>query len=267
MQLTFFYFLPTMLLSGFMFPFQGMPRWAQWIGEVLPATYFMRLVRGILLKGNDWVDLWPNIWPMIVFTVLVMTIAVAFYRRRWTDDEADSALHRVVMVAALAACAGDPLRPPELPAADQYTASAVTLPGPRGRHARRPGAAPGAGQRHAGGLVDAVPVAHARRPGAPGAASSPTLEQAQARLRQAQEDYTARSGAQAPRVDAKLSANRIDADPQALGLQVPLNTPFNLYLATVGVSYTFDLFGAVRRELEAQQAEVDHQRYELEAAR
>ncbi|HEY6353919.1 MAG TPA: ABC transporter permease [Burkholderiaceae bacterium] len=81
MQLTFFYFLPTMLLSGFMFPFQGMPRWAQWIGEVLPATYFMRLVRGILLKGNHWVDLWPHIWPMMVFTVVVMTFAVMFYRK------------------------------------------------------------------------------------------------------------------------------------------------------------------------------------------
>ena len=81
MQLTFFYFLPTMLLSGFMFPFQGMPRWAQWIGDVLPATYFMRLVRGILLKGNHWVDLWPHIWPMIVFTVVVMTFAVVFYRK------------------------------------------------------------------------------------------------------------------------------------------------------------------------------------------
>ena len=81
MQLTFFYFLPTMLLSGFMFPFQGMPRWAQWIGDVLPATYFMRLVRGILLKGNDWVDLWPHIWPMMVFTVVVMTFAVVFYRK------------------------------------------------------------------------------------------------------------------------------------------------------------------------------------------
>ncbi len=81
MQLTFFYFLPTMLLSGFMFPFQGMPRWAQWVGDVLPATYFMRLVRGILLKGNDWVDLWPNIWPMLVFTVVVMTFALVFYRK------------------------------------------------------------------------------------------------------------------------------------------------------------------------------------------
>ena len=81
MQLTFFYFLPTILLSGFMFPFQGMPGWARAIGEVLPATHFMRLVRGILLKGNGWVDLWPNIWPMAVFTVVVMAFAVIFYRK------------------------------------------------------------------------------------------------------------------------------------------------------------------------------------------
>ena len=81
LQLTFFYFLPTILLSGFMFPFQGMPRWARVIGEVLPATYFMRLVRGILLKGNGWSELWPNIWPMMVFTVVVMALAVRFYRR------------------------------------------------------------------------------------------------------------------------------------------------------------------------------------------
>ncbi len=81
LQLTFFYFLPTMLLSGFMFPFQGMPAWARGIGNVLPATYFMRLVRGILLKGNGWIDLWPNIWPLMVFTVIVMAFALAFYRR------------------------------------------------------------------------------------------------------------------------------------------------------------------------------------------
>jgi len=80
-QLTFFDFLPTILLSGFMFPFRGMPRWAQAIGELLPATYFMRLVRGILLKGNGWVQLWPDIWPMIVFTVALMGFAVVFYRR------------------------------------------------------------------------------------------------------------------------------------------------------------------------------------------
>ena len=81
MQLTFFYFLPTMLLSGFMFPFRGMPAWAQVVGNLLPSTYFMRMVRGILLKGNDWADLWPNIWPLIVFTVVMMSIALTFYRK------------------------------------------------------------------------------------------------------------------------------------------------------------------------------------------
>jgi ABC-2 type transport system permease protein len=81
MQLTFFFFLPTILLSGFMFPFRGMPVWAQWLGNVLPATYFMRLVRGILLKGNEWADLWPNIWPLLVFTVVMMGIAMIFYRQ------------------------------------------------------------------------------------------------------------------------------------------------------------------------------------------
>ena len=81
MQLTFFYFLPNMLLSGFMFPFRGMPDWAQAIGSVLPLTYFNRLVRGILLKGNDWPDLWPSLWPLLVFAVVVMAIAVKFYRR------------------------------------------------------------------------------------------------------------------------------------------------------------------------------------------
>jgi ABC-2 type transport system permease protein len=81
MQLTFFYFLPNMLLSGFMFPFQGMPRWAQWLGNLLPLTYFNRLVRGIMLKGNGWEDCWPSVWPLLVFTVLVMAIAVKTYRR------------------------------------------------------------------------------------------------------------------------------------------------------------------------------------------
>ena len=55
--------------------------WAQWIGNALPATYFNRLVRGILLKGNAWVDLWPNTWPLIVFTVVMMGIAMTFYRQ------------------------------------------------------------------------------------------------------------------------------------------------------------------------------------------
>ena len=81
MQLTFFYFLPNILLSGFMFPFRGMPEWAQWLGSLLPLTYYNRLVRGILLKGNDWADLWPSLWPLVVFALVVMLIAVKFYRK------------------------------------------------------------------------------------------------------------------------------------------------------------------------------------------
>ena len=81
MQLTFFYFLPSILLSGFMFPFRGMPPWAQAIGEAFPLTHFLRVVRGILLKGNDWIALWPHVWPMLVFTAIVMTIALVFYKK------------------------------------------------------------------------------------------------------------------------------------------------------------------------------------------
>ena len=81
MQLTFFYFLPNILLSGFMFPFRGMPEWAQWIGSALPLTHFNRIVRGILLKGNGWVDIWPSIWPLLIFVTIVMAIALRFYRR------------------------------------------------------------------------------------------------------------------------------------------------------------------------------------------
>jgi ABC-2 type transport system permease protein len=81
MQLTMFYFLPNILLSGFMFPFQGMPRWARFIGEALPLTHFNRLIRGILLKGNGWDNLWPEIWPLFIFTLIVMAVAMRFYRR------------------------------------------------------------------------------------------------------------------------------------------------------------------------------------------
>jgi ABC-2 type transport system permease protein len=64
-----------------MFPFVGMPKWAQVIGNLLPMTYFNRLTRGILLKGNGWVELWPSIWPLMVFTVVVLGVALRFYRR------------------------------------------------------------------------------------------------------------------------------------------------------------------------------------------
>jgi ABC-2 type transport system permease protein len=80
-QLTVFYFLPNILLSGFMFPFQGMPKWAQVLGNLLPLTYFNRLVRGILLKGNGWANSWPNVWPLMVFTLVVMAVAVKTYRQ------------------------------------------------------------------------------------------------------------------------------------------------------------------------------------------
>ncbi|MDD4884443.1 ABC transporter permease [Sulfuricurvum sp.] len=81
MQLSVFYFLPSILLSGFMFPFLGMPQWAQAIGEILPLTHFNRLIRGIVLKGNGFWELWPNIWPLLAIGILTMAIAVKFYRR------------------------------------------------------------------------------------------------------------------------------------------------------------------------------------------
>lgn len=81
MQLTVFYYLPNILLSGFIFPFAGMPGWARVIGNLLPLTYFNRLIRGILLKGNGWADLWPSAWPLVLFTVVVMGVALRFYRR------------------------------------------------------------------------------------------------------------------------------------------------------------------------------------------
>ena len=81
MQMTVFYFLPNLMLSGFMFPFQGMPGWAQGIGNVLPLTYFLRLVRGIFLKGAGGWDLWPSLWPLMVFTALIMAVAVKCYRK------------------------------------------------------------------------------------------------------------------------------------------------------------------------------------------
>jgi len=80
-QLTVFYFLPNILLSGFMFPFQGMPQWAQYLGNLLPLTYFNRLIRGIMLKGNGWANSWPSVWPLFIFTFIVMTIAVLTYRK------------------------------------------------------------------------------------------------------------------------------------------------------------------------------------------
>jgi ABC-2 type transport system permease protein len=81
MQMSMFFFLPSMLLSGFLFPFRGMPEWAQSLGSVLPLTYFLRIVRGILLKGVTFWEVWPNLWPIIVFLIVVATIALRRYRQ------------------------------------------------------------------------------------------------------------------------------------------------------------------------------------------
>ena len=80
MQMTFFFFLPSMLLSGFMFPFRGMPEWAQWLGEVLPLTHFLRVVRGILLKGNGTAEIVPDLWPIAAFLLAAAIIALKRYR-------------------------------------------------------------------------------------------------------------------------------------------------------------------------------------------
>ncbi len=81
MQLTFFFFLPSILLSGFMFPFRGMPVWAQVIGEALPLTHYLRIIRGILLKGNGLADVAGEIWPIALFMAVALTIAVKRYRQ------------------------------------------------------------------------------------------------------------------------------------------------------------------------------------------
>jgi ABC-2 type transport system permease protein len=79
-QLAQFTLMPSFLLSGFMFPFRGMPQWAQWVGEILPTTHAMRIVRGMLLKGNGWSEIAPDLWPMALFALGVVAIATWFYR-------------------------------------------------------------------------------------------------------------------------------------------------------------------------------------------
>jgi ABC-2 type transport system permease protein len=81
MQMGVFFFLPSILLSGFMFPFRGMPNWAQAVGEVLPLTHFLRIVRGILLKGNGVAQVCSHLWPIALFTAVVLTIGVKRYRQ------------------------------------------------------------------------------------------------------------------------------------------------------------------------------------------
>ncbi|QII28527.1 ABC transporter permease [Stenotrophomonas maltophilia] len=82
MQMTLFLFLPSILLSGFMFPFAGMPKPVQWLAEVLPLTHFLRLVRGIMLRGASLWELWPDALALLVFIVAMMTLAILRFRKR-----------------------------------------------------------------------------------------------------------------------------------------------------------------------------------------
>ena len=81
MQMSFFFFLPSILLSGFMFPFRGMPDWAQDIGSILPLTHYLRIVRGVMLKGAGFADLASDTAALAAFTLAAMAIAVARFRQ------------------------------------------------------------------------------------------------------------------------------------------------------------------------------------------
>ena len=81
LQMTFFFFMPSMLLSGFMFPFHGLPGWAQAIGEVLPLTHMLRIVRGIMLKGAGFAEVAPHLWPLLLFLLAVTMVALTRFRR------------------------------------------------------------------------------------------------------------------------------------------------------------------------------------------
>jgi ABC-2 type transport system permease protein len=81
MQLSIFFYLPSMLLSGFMFPFYGMPKWAQWLGELLPLTHFLRIVRGILLKGLQNIDAWSLAYPILLFGLFVTFLSFFIYHK------------------------------------------------------------------------------------------------------------------------------------------------------------------------------------------
>ena len=80
-QMAVFFFLPSILLTGFMFPFRGMPEWAQWIGTCLPNTHFLRIVRGVLLKGNGLFEIASELWPILLFLTVAMAVGVKRYRQ------------------------------------------------------------------------------------------------------------------------------------------------------------------------------------------
>ena len=81
MQLSFFFMLPNILLSGYIFPRMAMPVPAQFVGLALPLTYYLKILRGVMLKGNELHELWPNLWPLGLFTLVVMSIGLKRFRR------------------------------------------------------------------------------------------------------------------------------------------------------------------------------------------
>jgi ABC-2 type transport system permease protein len=81
MQLTFFFFLPSIMLSGFMFPYRGMPDWAQYLGEIFPLTHFLRIVRGVMLKGADFQAIASEVAALVLFVVLFAAMALLRFRR------------------------------------------------------------------------------------------------------------------------------------------------------------------------------------------
>ena len=81
MQMTIFIILPSILLSGFMFPYEGMPLFAQWLAEILPTTHFIRIIRGIVLRGADMMELWRDTLWLIGFTIFGMLIAIMRFKK------------------------------------------------------------------------------------------------------------------------------------------------------------------------------------------
>lgn len=80
LQMSVFVLLPSLMLTGFMFPFQGMPLWAQTIGKCIPLTYFLRITRGITLKGADFIDILPHLWPLLILMTAIIALTMKAYK-------------------------------------------------------------------------------------------------------------------------------------------------------------------------------------------
>ena len=79
--MSFMFFLPSLLLSGFLFPFRGMPNWAQDLGSILPLTHYLRIVRSVMLKGSGFEELAADTWPLALFALVAMSVAIKRFRQ------------------------------------------------------------------------------------------------------------------------------------------------------------------------------------------